>query len=44
MAVQGIRGATVVEADDRDLILRATRELLEALVLAMILLYTTSRA
>ncbi len=34
MAVRGIRGATVVEADDRELILEATRELLEALVLA----------
>ncbi len=34
MAVRGIRGATVVEADDREPILRATRELLEALILA----------
>ena len=34
MAVRGIRGATVVEGDDRELILRATRELLETLILA----------
>ncbi|MCH6547450.1 MAG: chorismate mutase [Gemmatimonadetes bacterium] len=32
MGVRGIRGATVVEADERELILEATKELLEALV------------
>ena len=32
MGVRGIRGATVVEADEREHILEATRELLEALV------------
>ena len=34
MAVRGIRGATTVDADTRDAILAATRELLEAIVLA----------
>ena len=32
MATRGIRGATTVERNDRDDILRATRELLEVLV------------
>jgi chorismate mutase len=32
MAVRGIRGATTVEANDRDAILDGTRELLEAMV------------
>jgi chorismate mutase len=34
MAVRGIRGATVVDEDDRELILTATKELLETLVAA----------
>ena len=34
MAVRGIRGATTVSADDPDLILEATRELLEAILAA----------
>jgi chorismate mutase len=32
MATRGVRGATTVERNDRDEILRATRELLEVLV------------
>ena len=32
MSVRGIRGATTVAEDDPDLILQATRELLEAIV------------
>jgi chorismate mutase len=32
MAIRGIRGATTVSADDPDLILEATRELLEAIL------------
>jgi chorismate mutase len=32
MSIRGIRGATTVEADQPDLILAATRELLEALL------------
>ena len=32
MTTRGIRGATTVEADDPDLILRATRELLEEIL------------
>jgi len=32
MAVRGIRGATTVSADEPDLILEATRELLEAIL------------
>lgn len=32
MAIRGVRGATVVERDEREAILSATRELLEALV------------
>ena len=32
MAIRGIRGATTVTADEPDLILRATRELLEAIL------------
>jgi len=34
MAVRGIRGATTVSADEPDLILEATRELLEAILAA----------
>jgi chorismate mutase len=34
MAVRGIRGATVVAADDRDLILAGTKELLETVITA----------
>ena len=34
MAVRGIRGATVVAADDRDLILGGTKELLETVIAA----------
>ena len=34
MAVRGIRGATVVVADDRDMVLTATQELLETLIAA----------
>jgi chorismate mutase len=34
MAVRGIRGATVVAADDRDLILAGTKELLERVIAA----------
>ena len=34
MAVHGIRGATTVSADEPDLILEATRELLEAILSA----------
>ena len=33
-AVRGIRGATTVEADQPDLILAATQELLEAMIIA----------
>ncbi|HEY9151719.1 MAG TPA: chorismate mutase [Anaerolineales bacterium] len=32
MAIRGIRGATTVSADEPDLILQATRELLEAIL------------
>jgi chorismate mutase len=32
MSIRGIRGATTVSADDPDLILEATRELLEAIL------------
>ena len=32
MAIRGIRGATTVEADEPDLILQATRDLLEAIL------------
>ena len=32
MAIRGIRGATTVERNDRDLILHATHELLDAIV------------
>lgn len=32
MSIRGIRGATTVQADDLDLILEATRELLEAIL------------
>jgi chorismate mutase len=32
MAIRGIRGATTVPADETDLILQATRELLEAIL------------
>ena len=32
MAIRGIRGATTVSADEPDLILEATRELLEAIL------------
>jgi chorismate mutase len=34
MAIRGIRGATTVSADEPDLILEATRELLEAILSA----------
>ncbi len=34
MAIRGIRGATTVSADEPDLILEATRELLEAILAA----------
>jgi chorismate mutase len=34
MAIRGIRGATTVNADEPDLILQATRELLEAILAA----------
>jgi chorismate mutase len=34
MAVRGIRGATVVDEDDRELILTATKELLETMISA----------
>ena len=34
MAIRGIRGATTVSADEPDLILKATRELLEAILKA----------
>ena len=34
MAIRGIRGATTVPADEPDLILEATRELLEAILAA----------
>lgn len=32
MSIRGIRGATTVQADEQDLILEATRELLEAIL------------
>lgn len=34
MSIRGVRGAITVEADDPDLILQATRELLEAILSA----------
>lgn len=34
MPLRGIRGATTVEADERNLVLEATKELLEALIAA----------
>jgi chorismate mutase len=34
MAIRGVRGATTVSADEPDLILEATRELLEAILAA----------
>lgn len=34
MTIRGVRGATTVSADEPDLILQATRELLEAIVAA----------
>jgi len=34
MAIRGVRGATIVDRDDRDAILSATRELLQALQVA----------
>ena len=34
MSIRGIRGATTVSADEPDLILEATRELLEAILKA----------